>query len=135
MDWVESGVSEAGTDRYGGLEVDVFDLDPQAVGVFDVVLFLGVFYNLKNPFGGLEKVSALTRSFAVIETAVDELEHPTAVMRYYLGGELGGDPTNFFAPNYKCLEYMLRDVGFTRLKFSVAPYPSPLKRVVVHAWK
>lgn len=117
------------------LDVDVFALDPAKLGVFDVTLFLGVLYHLKNPFGGLEQVSRMTRTYAVIETAVAELDHPAAVMRYYLGDELNGDPTNFFAPNHKCLEYMLRDVGFRRFKFSTIGYPSAMKRVIVHAWK
>jgi tRNA (mo5U34)-methyltransferase len=123
--------------RVTARDIDVFDLVSQKVGVFDVVLLLGVLYHLKNPFGGLEQLSKLTREFAVLETVVDELDNPHAVMRYYLDNELGGDPTNFFAPNYKCLEYMLRDVGFKRFKFSRVAYPIPIdhERVVVHAWK
>ena len=34
--------------------VDVMDLDPADVGTFDVVLFLGVLYHLRDPLGGRE---------------------------------------------------------------------------------
>ncbi|MGO8866809.1 MAG: class I SAM-dependent methyltransferase [Alphaproteobacteria bacterium] len=117
--------------RVRSLDVDVFDLNPEIIGVFDVVLFLGVLYHLENPFGGLKRVSKLTRELAVVETHVAELDNPNPVMRYWLNDELGSDPTNFFSPNHRCLESMLRDVGFKRLRFT----PTHPERTIVHAWK
>ena len=118
-------------------DVDVFDLDPAVHGKFDVVLFLGVFYHLKNPLGGLEQVSRMTNELAVIETVVDELQNPEPVLRFYLGPELNKDGTNFFAPNYKGLENMLREVGFKRVKFTPAKLGTVATRgrACVHAWK
>jgi tRNA (mo5U34)-methyltransferase len=113
------------------LDIDVFDLDPRELGQFDVVLFLGVFYHLRNPIGGLEQVFKMTRELAVIETAVDELDNDNAVMRYYLGRELGGDETSFFLPNVKCLDYILRDIGFRKFEC----VHSEQRRVVAHVWK
>jgi tRNA (mo5U34)-methyltransferase len=118
-------------------DVDVFDLDPLVHGKFDVVLFLGVLYHLKNPFGGLEQVSKMTDQLAIFETVVDQLQNPEPVLRFYLGRELNEDKTNFFAPNYKCLENMLREVGFKRFKFTPSQPPAGASRARahVHAWK
>src|SRR5690242_16401292 len=35
--------------RVESIDVDVMDLTPERVGTFDVVLFLGVLYHLRNP--------------------------------------------------------------------------------------
>ncbi len=38
-------------------DIEVLDISPEAVGLFDLVLFLGVLYHLKHPLLGLEKVA------------------------------------------------------------------------------
>lgn len=118
-------------------DIDVFDLSPK-IGTFDVVLFLGVLYHLKNPLGGLEIVAKMTRQFAVIETEADALDIGVPVMRFYKGTELNNDPTNFWAPNLLCLDAMLLEAGFRHTEVAyVEPLPRDAKRwrVVVHAFK
>ena len=118
-------------------DIDVFSISQESVGSFDVVLFLGVLYHLKNPLGGLEIISSVTKEFAVIETEVDALDYAEPVMRFYQGPELNNDPTNFWAPNIPCLENMLAEVGFKRTEISsVDPMPASGRwRAVAHAWK
>ena len=120
--------------------IDVPDISREQVGEFDVVLFLGVLYHLKNPFAGLEGVSNITKELLVIdtETALDTLDRPA--MAFFPGSELGQDPTNWWAPNLKCLEGMLKNCGFKT--FEVTPHPGynvPLNmnrgRFFVHARK
>ena len=120
------------------LDIDVPDISPETVGTFDVVLFLGVLYHLKDPLKGLFQMASVTREMLVVETetAFDILPWP--VMRYYEGTELNNDPTNFWAPNSKCLEAMFRDVGFTRFEFAVHPILKPhwkRTRMIAHAWR
>ena len=121
------------------LDVDVFDLDPRIfLGKFDIVLFLGVLYHLKDPFGGLERASAMTHDLLVVETetAFDSMDTP--VMRYYRDAELNNDPSNFWAPNILCLESMLREIGFKRFEFTPHPYVHDAQgrsRYIIHAWR
>jgi hypothetical protein len=49
---------------------DIFDLDTDALGTFDVVLMLGLLYHLENPVGALRLARALCRDLFVIETQV-----------------------------------------------------------------
>lgn len=49
---------------------DIFDLDPAALGAFDVVLMLGLLYHLENPVGALRLARALCRDLFVVETQV-----------------------------------------------------------------
>jgi len=49
---------------------DVHELDPAALGPFDVVLMLGLLYHLENPVGALRVCRALCRGVCVIETQI-----------------------------------------------------------------
>jgi tRNA (mo5U34)-methyltransferase len=53
------GLGDAVEDRH----IDVMDLSPETLGeTFDVVLFLGVLYHLKDPLGALQRVSSVARA-------------------------------------------------------------------------
>jgi tRNA (mo5U34)-methyltransferase len=50
-------------------ELNVYDLTEE-LGQFDVTLFLGVLYHLKNPLLGLEAVARVTSGTAIVESAI-----------------------------------------------------------------
>ena len=63
----------AGVYGLGNLEferADLFELDTEATGAFDLVLMFGLLYHLENPIGALRIARALTRDTCVIETQV-----------------------------------------------------------------
>ena len=114
------------------MDIDVFDLTPAAVGRFDVVLFCGVFYHLRNPFLALERVAKLVNEVLVVETRLDAAEIERPAMVFYPGAELNNDPSNWWGPNRACVEAMLRDVGFNSI--TAAPNPAhPAHRMVFQA--
>jgi len=116
------------------LEIDVPDLTPDRIGQFDVVLFLGVFYHLVDPIQALQKVAALTKEVAVVETHLDlrGLERPAMV--FYPGAELNNDPTNWWGPNRQCMEALLKLVGFGRIVYQPHPIDKGA-RGIFHAYK
>lgn len=93
-------------------DIDLPDLSPGSVGTFDVVLFAGVFYHLRDPLQALEHVGKLARRTLIVETHVDALDVARPAMIFYPGSELNGDPTNWWGPNPPCVIAMMRDVGF-----------------------
>lgn len=101
--------------QVGALDIDVPDLSPQTVGTFDIVLFAGVFYHLRNPFQALEKIAALVKETLIVETHLDALEIDRPAMIFYPGRELNNDPTNWWGPNAPCVALMLRDIGFAQV--------------------
>jgi tRNA (mo5U34)-methyltransferase len=103
------------------LEIDVFDLSPEHPGVFDVVLFLGVLYHLRDPERALAQVASVTSEVLVVETAVDLIDRREPAMAFYPGDELEGDSTNWWAPNPSALCEMLRAAGFEDLTLSWGP--------------
>ena len=118
-----------------GLELDLDDsprlLDQ--IGSFDIVLFLGVFYHLRDPIAVLKEISKITREALVVETywAWDLPPHPPAMI-FYPDKELAGDPTNWWAPNIACVEALLKTFDFPRVLVSDG---SVANRKVFHAYK
>ena len=102
---------------------DMFDLFPDRLGCFDIVLFLSVLYHLKYPLLALERVCALTTDLAVVSSFItDDNTRPRAEllteiprMEFYETDELGGHLDNWFGPNVACLLALCRAAGFARV--------------------
>lgn len=143
--------------RVEDLDIDVMDLDPEKVGTFDVVLFLGVLYHLRHPMLALEKVYGVTGDHLILETVTDLGWTSYPAMRFYPGNEHAGDASNWFGPNPAAVVGMLKAVGFRRVEIVTKQY-RPLwqrvgrafikrdlykpfwpaiqnDRIVVHAWR
>jgi len=95
--------------------LDVDELTPAAVGLFDYVLFFGVLYHLRNPLLGLEKICALTKDTAFIESFVIDDGAAPCTMEFYETNELGGQIDNWFGPSVQCAAALCRAAGFARV--------------------
>jgi tRNA (mo5U34)-methyltransferase len=136
--------------------IDAMDLIPERLNeTFDVTLFLGVLYHLKDPVTALQRVAAVTRELLVLETETALNWLPSPVCRVYAGRELNQDDTNFFAFNRSALKKLLKSHGFSRVEIkyrssvrrrlartAVAmtkhqPFRPTFRsaRIVVHAWR
>ncbi len=111
-------------------QANIYDLTPDAVGKFDVVLFLGLLYHLPDPMQAINLVRALCTGRLCMEThAIDNcLMMPDGkmstlkdvapvlanipLMQFYPGTSLSGDHTNYWGPNLKCLTGMLEECRF-----------------------
>ncbi len=93
-------------------EMDFFDVTEKLKKEFDVVLFLGVLYHLKDPLRALEALSIITREVLIIESHYVEYGDEIPLMRFYPGTELNNDPTNWWGPNIPALISMLKVAGF-----------------------
>ena len=94
--------------------IDVFALSPASVGTFDLVLFLGVLYHLRDPIGALEHIASVTSGQLILETEVDYLLARRPVAAFYPTVDLNSDPTNWWGPNPAAVLGMLRAAGFSR---------------------
>jgi hypothetical protein len=132
---------------------NLFDLDPERDGRYDLTLFLGILYHLDNPVGALKLARAMTKELCVIETqvarAAPELEYlwggDTHLRSGYpiAAGRVGPrhvaeDTQMTLVPTLNALYYMLYAVGFERVNLAI-PSPSAYEqyanydRVVVFA--
>jgi len=87
------------------------DLGP--LGTYDVVLYLGVLYHMKEPLTCLERVRAVTNSVAVIETEavhLNGLDHES-LLQFHAGGDVQTDFGNWFIPTIEALKGLCRRRG------------------------
>lgn len=110
---------------------------PMSVGVFDIVLLLGVIYHLRNPVDALERAWDVTKETLVVETHIDETignDKPYAV--FYPGKELNNDPTNWWGPNRMCMEGMLRTLTPVPSKVELVRWTGGVYgRAIYKAWR
>lgn len=59
-------------------QADVFELDTEELGTFDVVLLPGLVYHVEDPMGMIRRAYAMTRSLCVIESQLTRQEAPIA---------------------------------------------------------
>ena len=98
------------------LQENIYNLQPQTIGTFDVVLMLGLLYHLPDLLRAFSTVRTLCRSELYLETHVaddDYLELASLPVALFCPGtSLNADPTNYWAPTTACVEAMLVESGF-----------------------
>jgi tRNA (mo5U34)-methyltransferase len=134
-------------------DIDLLDLSPETVGTFDLVLFLGVFYHLPDPWNHLARAAGVCSRLLIVETHADMLDCRRPAMAFYPGAEIDGDWSNWWGPNVALLSGMLAHEGFSRVEVIFRegrarramrslyrrgkgdPFPAQAGRIVVHAWR
>lgn len=114
--------------------IAIEDTSPETVGMFDLVLFLGVLYHLPHPFLGILRLASVTKTMAIIETYVDLIDVPRPAMVFYPGRTLNDDPTNYWGPNPACVVSMCKEAGFREVRAIQSSTYIP-SRMVFHAYK
>jgi len=129
-------------ERLAFRQADVFELDLDELGRFDVVLVLGLVYHMEDPVGALRRARALTRGVCAVESQLTRQNRPL-VHGNGSGTILLTAPASFAAtveadaehnqlastpgilslvPNRAALEAMVRVAGFEHVDFA-APAP------------
>ncbi|HVL02911.1 MAG TPA: DUF1698 domain-containing protein [Acidimicrobiales bacterium] len=111
---------------------DYMTMDLEALGTFDIVLYLGVLYHMKEPLTALERVRRLTREVSVVESAAVEIRghEDTDLVWFSPGNELSSDYGNWYMFSLKALHGACRAAGFGEVKTIRGPaarQPRPLK--------
>ena len=123
-------------------EIEVLALSPETIGVFDLVLFLGVLYHMKHPLLALERVASVCRGQLILWTQIDmaDVERPAAA--FYPDAELNNDPTNWWGLNPPAVTGMLKTAGFSRAETVYRWLAPPVRpggpasqgNAIFHAW-
>ena len=127
------GLEDRVEDKY----VNVMDLSPEvAGGTFDVVLFLGVLYHLRDPVTALERAASVCDELLVLETETALNWLPFAASRVYVDDELNNDASNWYAYNTPALVRLLRRTGFSRVSVVFrTPIVRRAGRAIRSTWK
>jgi tRNA (mo5U34)-methyltransferase len=101
---IDEAVRQAAINTVGDLDQIEYPLS------YDVTFFFGVLYHLIEPFLALQKVAAVTKGMALVETAISRGNNVSMELR----PGFDNDPTNWFYPTIPCLQEMLLRAGFSR---------------------
>lgn len=146
-------------DRLEVRQQDVYDLDVESLGPFDVVLVLGLVYHVEDPVGVLRRARRLTRGVCIVETqltrqvdpvvhgggATGHFEEAAASFAAVLEADARDNPIASaegvvsFVPNRAAAELAVRAAGFERADWQLpAPHHNPQylshDRGVLAAW-
>ncbi len=105
---------------------DFQKIDLDQLGQFDVVLYLGVLYHMKEPLTCLERLRAVTKQVAVIETEavhIQGFDHEV-LMQFHAGSDLRVDFGNWYVPTIEALHNLCRAAGFSEVRTVIGP-PHP----------
>lgn len=111
---------------------NIYDLSESKYGRFDIILFLGLLYHLRDPLLALDRiwdVAAAKAELYVESQVIDNAfldkggkfvplsslspELPGyPIMQFYPKDTLSGDHSNWWAPNMSCLKHMLESSNF-----------------------
>jgi tRNA (mo5U34)-methyltransferase len=111
---------------------NVYRINELNLGKFDLILFLGVIYHLRNPYLSIDRIyDALKIDGKVIVEShvidggfvnengdwmnlkdIDSRLEKLQIAQFYQGGALGGDQTSPWAPSINTLEVMFQNSGF-----------------------
>jgi tRNA (mo5U34)-methyltransferase len=102
---------------------DFTTCDLAALGSFDVVLYLGVLYHMKEPLTCFERLRAVTSEVAVVETVAMQIPGHSgrSLLELHGGGELNADFGNWYVPTVEALGSLARASGFSRVDVKRGP--------------
>jgi tRNA (mo5U34)-methyltransferase len=111
------------------VQTNVYEITPERLGSFDVILFLGVLYHLRHPLLALDRLRAVARGLLFVESLVCDQSVFTApgasrplaeiapglvdlsIVQFMPYG-LHPDWTNKWSPNVACLRALVEDSLF-----------------------
>jgi tRNA (mo5U34)-methyltransferase len=152
LDYADMDLTGFGAARriYGSnveyVQANVYDLSPDQLGTFDIVLFLGVLYHLRHPLLALDRLRGLCRELLIVESLVCdsrvftsfETGQPLAelapllldvpIAQFLSVGRFHSDSTNKWVPSVACLRALLEDA-----LFALGPSRTWGDRALIHA--
>jgi tRNA (mo5U34)-methyltransferase len=108
----------------------VYDLDPDQLGTFDVILFFGVLYHLRYPLLAIDQLRRVARGTIYVESLVidqrfladgkdfqsiasyHEVLTQVPLWQFYKANELADDYSNWFGPNIQAVLQGFESAGF-----------------------
>jgi len=116
---------------------DFMTSDLDALGPFDVVLYLGVLYHMKEPLSAIERVRKVTGSVAAIETEAVHFQHMDhePLLQFHAGSDVQTDFGNWFVPTIAALRALCIAAGFSKVEVVEGPPAAPPPEEPSRAWR
>lgn len=93
-------------------DVSVFDVERLGVRDFDIVLYLGVYYHLRDPLLSFSRLRRVMKDDALLIVEGHVSADPEPIARFYYRKHLGGDRSNWWVPSVPCLRQWVESSFF-----------------------
>jgi tRNA (mo5U34)-methyltransferase len=100
--------------RVKKVEINVYDISPETVGLHDIVFMGSLLSHLRDPIRALERLFSVTEKMLIVAAPICNLlpDHP---VMFFVGKEYQ-DVRSWWLPNRKCLIQMIESVGFKNVE-------------------
>lgn len=110
------------------IDMSVYDVSKEQLGLFDIVFFFGTFYHLRHPLLALDKLAPLCTGEIYVESAVLDHYSPyngglgcgfkdgQILMEFYPEKQYGSNITNWWVPTLDCLGLLVKSSGFPNVE-------------------
>jgi len=102
--------------------IEVQDLSPATVGMWDIVLFSGIFYHMRDPIQAMQAAASVAVKCMIVETHIEHDKMSQPIMRY-VPRVRGNETSNYWRPNSAMILVLLKEMGFSRVKHRIAIDP------------
>jgi tRNA (mo5U34)-methyltransferase len=105
-------------------DIEVHDLSPTTVGMWDIVLFSGIFYHMRDPIKAMQAAASVASKCMIVETHIDHDDMSQPIMRYVPRDYRAGNETsNYWRPNSAMILVLLNEMGFSRVEHRITNDP------------
>lgn len=127
--------------RASYIRTDVYEMNTCDLGLFDGVLFFGVFYHLQNPMKALENIRRVLKPNGVLyiegegmdssfnrdprmqphQELITQIVNSGLPLTLFVSGEYLKDASNWFIPTTSCMREWLSAAGFKDIDIRTKP--------------
>lgn len=122
--------------RLTGLDIEYHQMsyydDIQTLGMFDLIIFFGVFYHMKHPILVLEKLRSMANDGCMLCFEGESLDHTdnqlldeslvialqNKPVAFFVEGNYHKCDTNWFIPNRECVRAWVKSAGWEDIKLA-----------------
>lgn len=101
--------------------MSVYDVARLGVTDFDIVLFMGVYYHLRDPLLAFSRLRQVMKEGAVLVVEGQVVQSDEVFARFFYRAAFGNDRTNWWVPSPPCLREWIESSYFS----VEAEYPQP----------
>ena len=102
--------------------IEVQDISPATVGMWDIVLFSGIFYHMRDPIQAMQAAASVASKCMIVETHIEHDKMSQPIMRY-VPRLRDNETSNYWRPNSAMILVLLKEMGFNRVEHRIAIDP------------
>jgi len=102
--------------------IEVQDISPATVGMWDIVSFSGIFYHMRDPIQAMQAASSVAVKCMIVETHIEHDKMSQPIMRY-VPRVRDNETSNYWRPNSAMILVLLKEMGFNRVEHRIAIDP------------